>query len=504
MPAYTRKNALDQALDIAGSLTQSDTLTLSGEADGYGSSISGQTGSAANITTVASGVATVTGLTGMSASSIGRMLSLSGAASASNNGSFLIVAVNSATSVNVSNASAVANDANNGSIAWSERGVYTLEDDLNYTRTDRKLIKGTANFYSSVPVYQRPSAVGTNVPANLANIAGKTTDAKAMVINRKFQGATVAASDGYFLLTDTGNIKHADATNRTGVPIQDGADSGADEATYVEIINPATEAALEVLADPTKRVFGRTRAGSSTSPNSVEVEFRQVAKGGALSASTAYTWEAGQPTTVDMYYGYRQTLDNLSETALRTVLTNGIVGDADSAQDMADVRTALGIADNVTSLAGLLTNTTNFFAFSDLPDGTPSVVEAFNTLNTQIGDRNYTGSSLTDGETLTQSLQALSDAIVVAVNASGIIRIVERLGADVNPGSAHTIPGAATYAADAGGAGEGQNMWVFTRGILRDPGSVVNGDDYSETSSTSVTFHARQKAGDHINYIIQQ
>jgi hypothetical protein len=43
---------------------------------------------------------------------------------------------------------------------------------------------------------------------------------------------------------------------------------------------------------------------------------------------------------------------------------------------------------------------------------------------------------------------------------------------------------------------------IYTRGLLRDPGSVINGDDYAETDSTHVTFYGLQKAGDHINYYI--
>ena len=398
-------------------------------------------------------------------------------------------------SVKVANAAGVASDAYSGSISWTERAPYTLEDDLNYVRTDRAAIKGVA-FSAAIPLYQRPTAVGTDVPANLSNIAGKTTDAKALVINRKFSAVTTAATDTFITLTDTGNMKHADATDRTGIPIQDGADAGAHEATYVEIINPSTEAALEVLADNTKRIIGRTRAGSSTSPNSVEVEFRQVVKGASLATSTAYTWEAGQPTSVDMYYGYRQRLDNLSDTALRTVLVNGIIGDADTYQDINDIRTALGIADNVTDLSGLLTNTSNYFAFSNLPDGTPSVVEAFNTLNEQIGDRTYTGTILTDGATLTASLQAISNAVA----GSSVIRTIERVASDINAGTPHTIPGAQTYTLD--GSDNGQNMHLYVRGLLMDPGSIAGGNDYSETSTTSVTFYQKVKAGDHINYLI--
>jgi hypothetical protein len=494
----SRLNALDQALDIAGSLTQSSSYTLADEPNGLGAVLSGQTGSAANITTVGGGLATVTGLTGMSASSVGRFLTISGAASSGNNGTFLIAAFISSSSVQVANASAVASDANNGSISWSERNPYSLEDDLNFVRTDRAAIKGVA-FSAAIPTYQRPTAVGTLVPANLSNIAGKTTDAKAIVINRQFASVSVAVSDGYITLTDAGNLKHADATDRTGVPIQDGADAGNYEATYVEIIDPTTEAALEVLggANDGYRVFGRTRAGTTgTSPNSVEVEFRAVPKGSPLSSSVSYTWEAGQPTTVNMFYGFRERLDNLTETALRTVLTNGIIGDADMAQDVTDIRTTIGISDNVTDLAGLLTNTSNFYAFVNLPDVTPSVVEALNTLNEQIGDRDYSGPYLSDGETVTASLQALSNAI----SGSSAVRTIERLNSDINAGTAHTIPGSQSYTQDGGN--NGQNMWVFVRGVLKDPGPVTAFNDYEETSTTSITFYTKVKSGDHINYVI--
>jgi len=93
--------------------------------------VGGQTGSAASITTVVSGVATVTGLTGMVTGSVGHDLEISGAASGANNGTFRIVEYVSATSVKIANTSAVASDANNGSIVWTE---YTV---------DRTTITGT-------------------------------------------------------------------------------------------------------------------------------------------------------------------------------------------------------------------------------------------------------------------------------------------------------------------------------------------------------------------------
>ena len=56
---------------------------------------------------------------------------------------------------------------------WTERNPYSLQDDLNYERTDRAAIKGVG-YDAPIPTYQRPTAVGTNVPANLSNIATKT------------------------------------------------------------------------------------------------------------------------------------------------------------------------------------------------------------------------------------------------------------------------------------------------------------------------------------------
>lgn len=497
---FSRLNALSQALDVAGSLTQTQTMTLSEEPSGYGAPISGQTGSSANITTVSSGIATVTGLTGMAAQSVGRFLTISGAASSGNNGTFLIVAFTSSSSVDVANASAVASDANNGSISWTERNPYALEDDVNYTRTDRKLIKGTSNFYDDVPTYQRPTAIGTNVPANLTNIAGKTTDAQGFIFPRGFRAQAVSSGDGYVTLTSTNNFRHADATNKTGVPMFDAAPyTGDRNACYVLITDPVNDNQLTAVGGATDGyvIFGLSRNGTtSTSPDSIEVVFYAVPHGADLSTAVTYTWDSSQPTTIDLTYGYFLRLDQADEYSFRRLQILGVESDADLRQDVDYLQQSTGISDGLTNLSTLLTNTSNYFAFSDLPDATPSVVEALNTLNTQIGDRSYTGSVLTDGETITSSLQALSDAM----STTTITRTIERLGSSVLANTAHTLPGGITYTLD--GTNNGRNLFVWTRGLMRDPGSIVSGNDYAETSTTQVTFYAGLLAGDHINYIV--
>jgi hypothetical protein len=86
----------------------------------------GSSGAVASIVTGApAGQMRVQGLTGMASADVGRYLTISGADSAGNNGRFEITAVNSATEVDVVNASAVMPDANNGSISWVVRGLGT-------------------------------------------------------------------------------------------------------------------------------------------------------------------------------------------------------------------------------------------------------------------------------------------------------------------------------------------------------------------------------------------
>jgi len=489
----SRINSLDQALDIAGSLIKSATYTLLEEPNSLGSPVSGQFGISAQVTDVTSGIVTLDGLSGMTVSSIGRFITIADAADPNNNGTFLISSYISATSVTIVNASGVFPDANSGSLTWTERNPYSLEDDLNYIRTDRAAIKGV-NYYDSIPTYVRPTATNINLDANLSNISGHTTDAKVIVTNRKFENVTVNEGDTYITLTDVGNLKHADAIDITGVPIWDGYDSGNWNSCYVEFAsNLETELIAYGGLPDGYRIFGRVRAGSGASPDSIEIEFRAVELGANVSSSIPYTWDGYQPTVIDVYYPYRDMLSRLDENALRILLVNGLVNDAGKDTNLYSL---IGAPENSTNLNGLLNNTGSFYPFYNLPNATPSVVDALNTLNEQVGDRNYTGTILTDGYSITASLQELANAL----SDANCVRIIERVNSAIPAGTTHTLPGGATYTVDP--SGNAKNMWVFARGVLRDPGSVSDGNEYQETSSTSITFYFRINAKDHINYII--
>lgn len=317
-------NKLNQSKDIAGSRNQDSSLNVMNESLKLGSPI--QSGIGASISGTAPDMI-VSGLSGLTNASTCRYLTLSEADSVGNNGTFQIIEVLSATSAVISNASGVAGDANDGYVEWVERRSYSLEDDLNYERSDRENIKGVG-YDELVPTYVRPEDVFTEIPANLANIAGKTTDAKSLVDNLKFQTISVFPGDTFVTLNSLGNLKHADVNDTTGVPVNDGYDVGNVEATFVAILDDdgyATELTVANGLQKGWRIFGRTRAGSSISPNSVEIEFRAVELGSELSTSVPYVWEASQPREIDVIIGYRTSIYNLDEMALRKLLLFGIV-----------------------------------------------------------------------------------------------------------------------------------------------------------------------------------
>ena len=318
---YSRDNLLEQSIDIGGTTFPSQTLVPSEEPLGYGARVTGQTGSTAGVTTVTSGLVTIVGLTGMTATSAGGFLTISGASSPSNNGTFEIREFLSASSVIISNDSAIPNDINNGAISWIERNSYMLQDDLNYIRTDRKLIKGTANWYDDVATYIRPTATASDIATNLTNISGKTTDATGFITERVFYNATVAVGNSSIVVSSPGNLKHSDSSDYTGVPVIDmGPYQNNYDACYVKILDKYTDGLLTVDSGPHagEVIYGVTGVGGSTSPNSVEVTFYSTTHGtGHSTAGNPYTWESGFTDKITLQYGYFLRLDQIQGELLR-------------------------------------------------------------------------------------------------------------------------------------------------------------------------------------------
>jgi hypothetical protein len=332
---FSRENSLDQALDIAGSLTQNQNMSESDESLGFGPLISGQVGAAASIVSFSVNTSVISGLTGMTNQSVGRFLTITGAATSGNNGTFLITAFNSINSVNIKNINGSAPDSNNGNLSWFERNPYSLEDDINYIRTDRRLIKGTTNWYDSIPLYQRPNSIGTNIATNLNNIANKTTDAVAYNVNRSFFGQSVSVGDIYTVISSVSNFKHSDSINTLGIPCFDKAPFIGDwTSCYVHIVDGySTGNGLTVLSGLHigERIFGITYDGYSVSPDSVTVKFYSAPFNIDYTISpNEYIWENNQSSIINLLYGFNERLDQLDFNAFRTIPVLGIVGSSNS------------------------------------------------------------------------------------------------------------------------------------------------------------------------------
>jgi hypothetical protein len=125
---YLDPNVNQATLDVQPS---SDRARIVFDPTSFAQPITGQSGAAASVGAFGAGVATITGLTGMTAASVGHYLTISGADTAGNNGTFLIVTFNSATSVDVENANGASPDANDGSIVWSE-ALSNLDDSKSF------------------------------------------------------------------------------------------------------------------------------------------------------------------------------------------------------------------------------------------------------------------------------------------------------------------------------------------------------------------------------------
>jgi len=652
----TRRNVLDPSIDMMGTVPVNNSKNLPVDEAGL-LGAQGTTGptAAANedISAPALGLQTLTDTgAAFTDAEIGRFITIENSV-AGNNGTSLIVS-RTATSLTFLAITGGGIEVAPCAATFKTNDAYTIADDINFARTDRKNIKGTAQHYTAVPTYTRPDATGTPVPANLTNIAGKTTDAKPIVRDELQHNIQLRPPindvDGALLIGDetftttkmhftaldlnsfitisgstdadgTYRIKtvnannsveldglnsataeacnwalvaglkgvlsarnYADATDTTGIPIADAGafDNTHYDATFVEMISTvtgfhpltnadlalfgrsfgnikdpkrtadnegvrffvqlltglndgtATNAVLQMLAGRNgsvatlaggnKQIGGLTgmvaedvgrfitlyncgTAGDcgiyqiETVDSATQVTVTRTGNFSADANSGSIKWAVSQEGNLwDFYNGDRYRLDQLDDTAFRTTMVGGITSDAALATAIHNLQLFTGAAPG--EQHPVLTNTGAYYIFNNLPSpAMSSLEEIVQAINDQIGNRTYSGTGVLaphDGETITQSLQRLSDAI----GAAGSVRTIERLasGGPGVPKFTNHIAGGVTYVLD--GTGNGRRLWVFWRGLLRDPGTVANGDDYEETDTTHITPYTKINAGDHINYFV--
>lgn len=153
---------------------------------------------------------------------------------------------------------------------------------------------------------------------------GKLTTDKWVCTTRvrwNYSAPSIGATE--FLMMGLGPFPHSSGPGVTGVPVES---DPTGNATYVEIFNTSTNLPLVVLGGPNagQRVYGRTNANNgAVSPTSVNIEL--VSKGNANGAGdpavlpNPYTWEAGQPSVINLFYGFRQSLNDLDDAAFRRI-----------------------------------------------------------------------------------------------------------------------------------------------------------------------------------------
>jgi hypothetical protein len=228
---------VDPELDIKGRENIVNTRSLTGdEAAERGLQDGAQqtgNGTTDGVTAPVSGVqtATVAGA-GFTASMVGKFVTIASMVNGVNNGTFLVTA-QAGTTISYVNAAGVIEA--NIVATFDVFAPYSLADNVDFNATDRKNIKGTAQHYTAVPTYVRPSAIGTNVDANLTNIAGNTLDAKAEVTDVKQAGIklrpSIADGDGNALVSDetftTTNFHFIAGDLDSFITITDGTSTGA-------------------------------------------------------------------------------------------------------------------------------------------------------------------------------------------------------------------------------------------------------------------------------------
>lgn len=205
-------------------------------------------------------------------------------------------------------------------------------------------------------------------------------------------------------------------------------------------------------------------------------------------------------------------MNEMGKADRRKKFTSGVIGDAEINRKIHDIFEFLGSSDGEES--PVLTNTGNYFIFSQNATGDVGIVdpndtdveELLNAINREIGDRDFDAVAIDNplngcsGEDITSILLKLGNAIA----ATSIVRTIERLtGGEVAEDTAHTLPGGITYTLD--GTDNGRNLWVAWRKLMRVPGpNTFSGNDYEETSTTSITPYEKIKQNDVIQYWILQ
>jgi len=521
MSAYTDKlvNALNPEEQISSLLTYDDQISEAAKAliaEKVGRPLSGKSGTAGTDGTALTDFQDTT----YNAFSLGdaqRWIYISGSSNGNDGWYHIETYVNSG-EVTISPALAAAETG----LSWQMYAEPNLQDDINLAITQlRDIIDPSSDWFQNMPRGFNPcntDASNTkNEKMSLKTIADNWWGAQARILDVVTSAITgVTTSDtGKLFLTALG---YADPANRQGLVIQKSVANAGDYYDEVALASITVGKHKVILIDSETGAEFKTAAGNliygvledgadhSGSGEGTDVFIKFVYDN--AGTPTAYTWTADDPSSIIAYMPYRKCGRNILEHDGRIFRSAGIVGDAELAEDVSEIRDGLGLGDGEGAGDWDLTNTGNYFPFSEL-SGDYTMEDIVNKLNEEIGDRDYLEENyVTDGESISDSIDKLDQALADVTSIK--TKIIERVTSTITRGTAHTIPFASgsspsitTYKLDTSYNGLHMDVYVGGKKLIPHSGAATQDGEYGETSTTSITPQFTIPKGQIIEYIIR-
>lgn len=391
----------------------------------------------------------------------------------------------------------------------------TLQHDMNVLRTIVRQVKGGTNWFDDLGTYFDPTNTAsgdtTTKHMSLANIKGNTLDAKTVIIavtnDNSASGYTVSGTSTGALLSVT--TAYATAADRRGLPI---FASTANNGSYYDEDGEDRVCRIDVLDMSNDQEF------DDGSGNTIYAKFEDAADHGGTGTGTDVfarfykndvecDLTGTGVTSVKFVYPQRKVMSEVQEYEwLRTDFVSSWEGDVELVEDISNLWSFTGATDSDSSPQPW-TNTGGNYVFNSDPSNLQSALDE---INTEIGDRTYTGNYITSDDPIADSLEDLDvklKEIEDELDATAGDKYVESAASLISANVEHGLPTGVTYTPYSTGDQVGKNMDVFVDGQLLAADTGVNGAnadrDYGETSTSGVTFRFDVQTGRNITYIVR-
>ena len=208
-----------------------------------------------------------------------------------------------------------------------------------------------------------------------------------------------------------------------------------------------------------------------TNSNSLETSI------GALDAQVKANYDGYTALTLDAVVAVGSTVDEaITVTASGSTFSAlTVYGDFHAGNNVIVEGTVDGV-----DIAGFASAAQTFTGMDDASDSTPT-----------YSSTNYVANS--------DSLETAIGKLDAGIATADVNKEVERLSAQVNSGSAHTVPGSHSHS-----AGSGDDMDIYLNGQLLQSNTGTELRDYLESATDEVKFTFAVPANSYLAYIIRQ